>query len=111
MDKETQIRERVRELRSYYTNLIVYGGVSVACIFIWAVTGFGYFWPIWPLMGFGMAAALQGIRLGQLRSLEEVFPFLSPEWEERQVKALLKEGKNEKKSIEIRKIKDEIESE
>ena len=35
MDKETQVRERVRELRVYYTNLVVYGGVTVACVLFW----------------------------------------------------------------------------
>lgn len=90
MDKETQIRERVRELRVYYTNLVVYAGMSVACILVWLFNGAGVFWPLWPLMAFGVAAALQGARLGQLRALEEWFPFLSPEWEESQIQAMLK---------------------
>lgn len=94
MDKETQIRERVRELRVYYTNLVVYGGVTVACVLIWLLNGAGAFWPIWPIMAFGIAAVLQGARLGQLQSLEEWFPFLSPEWEENQVHAMLKGERN-----------------
>jgi hypothetical protein len=99
MDKETQVRERVRELRLYYTNLVVYAGVSVGCILVWLLNGAGAFWPIWPIMAFGIAAALQGARLGQLKALEEYFPFLSPEWEETQVKAMLKKGsKDDKKT-------------
>lgn len=96
MDNETQVRERVRELRVYYTNLVVYAGVSVGCILIWLLNGAGAFWPIWPIMAFGIAAALQGARLGQLKSLEDWFPFLSPEWEESQVKSLLKSDKKTK---------------
>lgn len=98
MDKEAQVRERVRELRVYYTNLVVYAGVSVGCILVWLLNGAGAFWPIWPIMAFGIAAALQGARLGQLKSLEDWFPFLSPEWEESQVKAMLKDTKEDKKT-------------
>jgi len=98
MDKEAQVRERVRELRVYYTNLVVYAGVSAGCILVWLLNGAGAFWPIWPIMAFGIAAALQGARLGQLRSLEDWFPFLSPEWEESQVKAMLKGAKEDKKA-------------
>lgn len=90
MDKETEVRERVRELRVYYTNLVVYSGVSIGCILIWLLNGAGAFWPIWPIMAFGIAAALQGARLGQLKALDDWFPFLSPEWEEAQVKNMLK---------------------
>ncbi len=100
MDKETQVRERVRELRVYYTNLVVYAGVAMGCILVWLLNGAGAFWPIWPIMAFGIAAALQGARLGQLKALEEWFPFLSPEWEESQMKAMLKEMKEEKRSKE-----------
>jgi hypothetical protein len=97
MDKEAQVRERVRELRVYYTNLVVYAGVSVGCILVWLLNGAGAFWPIWPIMAFGIAAALQGVRLGQLKVLEEWFPFLSPEWEEQQIKTMLKVSKEDKK--------------
>jgi hypothetical protein len=32
--------------------------VSLLLIAIWAVTGAGYFWPIWPIMGWGMTFAM-----------------------------------------------------
>lgn len=98
MDKEHQVRERVRELRVYYTNLVVYAGVSIACILIWLLNGAGAFWPIWPIMAFGIAAALQGARLGQLKSLEEWFPFLSQDWEDNQIKSMMKDDKKSKPS-------------
>lgn len=111
MDQEDQVRKQVRELRVYYTNLVVYVGVSVVCVLIWLLNGAGAFWPIWPIwpmMGFGIAAVLQGARLGQLKVLEEWFPFLNPEWEESQVKAMLKEEKKgatqkEKSSAKVKK--------
>ena len=90
MDKEREVREHVRALRSYYTNLVIYGGVSGACIIIWLLNGAGAFWPIWPIMGFVIAAVLQGIQLGTLKVLQSWLPFLSPEWEEEKIKAMLK---------------------
>jgi Domain of unknown function (DUF1707)/2TM domain len=31
-----------------------YIGVSIMLIAIWALTGAGYFWPIWPMLGWGI---------------------------------------------------------
>jgi hypothetical protein len=38
-------------------HLTVYAIVNVMLIGIWAASGGGYFWPIWPLMGWGSASA------------------------------------------------------
>lgn len=107
MDKEAQVRERVRELRLYYTNLVLYAGISVGCIFVWLLNGAGVFWPLWPIMAFAITSGLQGARLGQLKALEDWFPFLSPEWEDSQIKAMLKETKEDKK-IKGRKLIDDL---
>ena len=29
---------------------------SVLLVAIWALTGMGYFWPVWPILGWGMFA-------------------------------------------------------
>jgi hypothetical protein len=35
--------------------------VNLFLIGVWAVTMFGgYFWPIWPIMGWGLAVAIHG---------------------------------------------------
>jgi hypothetical protein len=33
-----------------------YLSVSLAMIAIWAATGMGYFWPLWPILGWGIGA-------------------------------------------------------
>jgi hypothetical protein len=38
-------------------------GVSVMLVAIWALTGMGYFWPVWPIMGWGISFLAPG-RLG-----------------------------------------------
>jgi signal transduction histidine kinase len=37
-------------------------GVLVGiCIIVWALAGFGYFWPIWPILGLGTLVGLHAI--------------------------------------------------
>ena len=40
-----------------------YVGVSVMLVAIWALTGMGYFWPVWPILGWGISFVGPG-RLG-----------------------------------------------
>ena len=35
-------------------HLIAFVAVNLMFVVIWAASGFGYFWPIWPLMGWGI---------------------------------------------------------
>jgi uncharacterized protein DUF1707/2TM domain-containing protein len=49
--------------------LAAYVAVNLMLIVIWAVTGAGYFWPIWPLLGWGIGL-VTGIRgIGPCRRL------------------------------------------
>jgi hypothetical protein len=41
--------------------------IAVLLVAIWAVTGAGYFWPIWPLMWFAFAALVPRMRGGHPR--------------------------------------------
>ncbi|HKB20806.1 MAG TPA: sensor histidine kinase [Gaiellaceae bacterium] len=45
--------------------LAIQVGISVAIVLflvaIWAVSGRGYFWPVWPFLGLGFVAALHGV--------------------------------------------------
>jgi class 3 adenylate cyclase len=43
------------DLRSHFT---VYALVNLMLIGIWAASGAGYFWPIWPMLGWGIGVAL-----------------------------------------------------
>lgn len=93
MDHENSIRKRIQALKSFYTNLVIYAFVCIACIVIWISMGAGPFWPIWVIFGCGLSAVLQGVTLGQIPQLQEFLPFLSPEWEEEQVKKMSKKQK------------------
>jgi Domain of unknown function (DUF1707)/2TM domain len=36
-------------------DLPVYFAVSLLLVAIWALTGMGYFWPVWPILGWGVS--------------------------------------------------------
>jgi Domain of unknown function (DUF1707)/2TM domain len=46
-------------------HLRAYVGVSVMLVAIWALTGAGYFWPIWPILGWGVGLLTDAGRLGR----------------------------------------------
>ncbi len=35
--------------------------VGAACVAIWALAGGGYFWPVWPALGMGVAVAIRAL--------------------------------------------------
>ncbi len=92
---EEEIKERIRELRDYYTSLVIHGIVVIVCFLIWLTTG-GAFWPLWVLISLGTVSVIKGIRLGLFPQLSEYFPFLSKEWEDEQYKAAVDESKEKK---------------
>jgi hypothetical protein len=51
-------RRRKRSTRR--PDLPVYLGVSLLLVAIWALTGMGYFWPAWPILGWGVSFVLPG---------------------------------------------------
>jgi hypothetical protein len=50
---------RVAE-RLFQTHALVYVLVNLMLVAIWAAAGGGYFWPIWPVITWGPALAMQG---------------------------------------------------
>ncbi len=96
MNSEKDARERVRHLREFYKHLVIYGLGNFACILIWAISGGGYFWPIWVMLGWGIGLTMQAISLDLIPVLTEMLPFLNPNWEDQQVKKLMKEDKKDK---------------
>ena len=52
-----QVR-RVRQRRELATHAVVWALVNLALIAIWAVTWRGFFWPVFPLAGWGVAVGI-----------------------------------------------------
>jgi hypothetical protein len=45
---------RAREREDFRHHLSVFLAVNAGLIVIWALTGMGYFWPVWPMLGWGI---------------------------------------------------------
>jgi 2TM domain len=51
-------RKRVQRKRKFRTDVVAYVVINACLIAVWAVNGFGYFWPGWVLAGWGVALVL-----------------------------------------------------
>lgn len=57
-DARTQARQRLQKRRDFTGHVVAYVLINAMLVGIWAVTGFGYFWPVWVLLGWGVGVAL-----------------------------------------------------
>lgn len=55
-----RVKNRV-EFRQHLTSYLVVNGFLVA---LWAITSRGYFWPIWPILGWGVGLTFHALSLG-----------------------------------------------
>lgn len=51
---------RIAQRRELARHASTYALVMVLLVAIWAISGAGYFWPIWPLLGWGIGVASHG---------------------------------------------------
>ncbi len=111
---EQKAREHVNKLRRFYTDALIYGVVNLGLILIWAISGGGYFWPIWVIVGWGIGLAVHAFSLGLIPQVNAMVPFMTPEWEEHEVRRLMKKEHKEKgpkkAGIEITEVKIEAAS-
>ncbi len=56
LDLRGQALARIKKKREFAEHLVAYVLVNVLLIAIWAVTGAGFFWPIFVLLGWGIGA-------------------------------------------------------
>lgn len=65
--KDEEIMELARKIvqkkRDFTVNAISYVAVNAMLVMIWFTTGRGYFWPIWPMLGWGLGLAIHGVDL------------------------------------------------
>ena len=59
MRREAAIK-RLEAKRDFNIHVAIYAIVNVILVVIWAVSGRGYFWPIWPILGWGVGLAVHG---------------------------------------------------
>jgi hypothetical protein len=50
--------KRLEEKRDFRTHVVTYVVFNSFLVAIWAITGSGYFWPVWPLFGWSIGLVL-----------------------------------------------------
>ena len=53
--------KRIGSQRAFYRYLGTWAVVSIILIGVWALSGRGYFWPIWAIGGMGIAALFMAL--------------------------------------------------
>lgn len=57
-DVREQARKRLQKRRDFTTHAVTYAVINSMLIGIWAISGAGYFWPAWVLLGWGVGLVL-----------------------------------------------------
>jgi hypothetical protein len=50
--------KRLKKRRDLAGHVLVYTLVNAFLVVIWAVTGSGFFWPVFPIVGWGIAVVM-----------------------------------------------------
>lgn len=58
-----QAVKRIKDKREFWMHLIAYIVVNAMLTGIWALSGGGYFWPMWVMLGWGVGLVLHGASL------------------------------------------------
>ena len=81
--KYREAKQKVASLRGFYIHLVVYVAVNTLLFLINMITSPDALWFIWPLMGWGLAVALQAL------SVFSNAGRLGSEWEERKIREIM----------------------
>ena len=75
MKDEDELREqalaRLQKKREFHAHLFAYVLVNAFLVAIWAVTSAGFFWPIFPILGWGIGLFFHGWDVYQRPTSEE----------------------------------------
>ena len=57
-DIRQQARARLQKRSDLGAHVVAYVLINAMLVGIWAITGAGYFWPAWVILGWGVGLAL-----------------------------------------------------
>lgn len=60
-ERRRQALERLRKRSEFVSHLVAFVLVNALLVTIWFVTGAGFFWPIFPLFGWGIGVFFHGM--------------------------------------------------
>jgi hypothetical protein len=53
-DARARAVRRLKKKSDFRNHLLAYLVVNAAIVVIWAITGSGFFWPVFPILGWGI---------------------------------------------------------
>ena len=56
-DLRTAARRRLLARRGLAQHVLAYVSVNLALVVVWAMTGAAFFWPVYPILGWGIGLA------------------------------------------------------
>lgn len=91
-EKYKLAKERVKEIKDFYSHLIIYLIVNLLIFLINYIVSPGVYWFYWPLIGWGIGLA---IHWTQVFGLDR---FFGKDWEERKIEEIVNEMDKKDKS-------------
>ncbi len=52
---------RIRAKREFRVHVFVYLAVNALLVFIWAMSSATFFWPVWPMLGWGIGLVAHAV--------------------------------------------------
>jgi hypothetical protein len=56
--ERAEARQRLAARRKIVSDIVAYVVINTFLVFVWLITGAGYFWPGWVMAGWGVLLAL-----------------------------------------------------
>ncbi|MDJ0664395.1 MAG: 2TM domain-containing protein [Acidimicrobiia bacterium] len=60
-DQRERAIRRIQAKRGFWSHFVVYLAVNALLVLIWALTSAGYFWPVWPILGWGIGVVAHAV--------------------------------------------------
>ncbi|MBA3812900.1 MAG: 2TM domain-containing protein [Alphaproteobacteria bacterium] len=106
MQKEEEIRRKVKILRRFYMDIINFAIVNAILILIWLTFDrTGTFWPKYVILIWGILLVFKAYRMGTMSLIFPHSTFLSHEWEEKKIREMLRKQNRHPKSPPPKKEK------
>jgi len=100
MVNEEEVRKRIKRLKQFYMDIINFLVVNLILTLIWfTFDKTGAFWPKYVILIWGILLVFKAYRM---RLMYFIFPrssFLTPDWEEKKVREILRKEASHRKHI------------
>lgn len=92
-ERYQKAKEKVKEIKDFYSHLIVYLCVISFLVFINLKYSPEHIWFYWPMLGWGIGVVFHGL------SVHDV-AILSKSWEDKKIREFMEEEKNKQNKYE-----------